>query len=160
MIRDATPDDIAAIMEIWNHAVRETVATFSSEEKTHEGLAQLLAARQEHYCFVVAEIEGRVTGFATYGPFRSGNGYRFTFENSVYLAAGAQGRGIGRALMEAVETHARGIGGHSMIAGVTASNAAAVAFHRALGYRTEALVPEAGYKFDCWHDLLLMQKFL
>jgi phosphinothricin acetyltransferase len=160
MIRDATAADIPAIGTIWNLAVRETIATFSSEEKTPEGLAALLAERQARYAFVVAEVEGSVAGFATYGQFRAGNGYRFTFEHTIYLGPETRGRGVGRVLMGAIETHARGVGGHSMIGGVSAANAPSVAFHLALGYTTTALLPQAGYKFDRWHDLLLMQKLL
>ena len=160
MIRDATPGDIPAIMTIWNNAVRDTVATFSSEEKTEAGLSALLTERRANYAFYVAEQDGAIDGFATYGQFRAGNGYRHTFENTIYLAASARGKGTGRALMAAVEDHARSIGGHSMIAAVTGSNTPAIAFHKALGYTTTALLPQAGYKFDLWHDLLLMQKLL
>lgn len=161
MIRNAKPDDLHAVLDIWNRAIRETVATFSSEEKTLDGLSQMLADRQANNdAFIVAEMDRKILGFASYKQFRVGNGYRFTFENTIYLNHEATGKGIGRNMLLWLEDHARDRGGHSMIAGVTASNTAAVAFHKRLGYADTALLPRVGYKFGQWHDLLLMQKLL
>lgn len=161
MIRDVKPADLPAIMEIWNVAICKTVATFSSQTKTHEDLVQMASERCENKdAFMVAADGKEILGFAAYRQFRPGNGYRFTFENTIYLDENAQGKGVGRALMDAIEDHARARKGHSMIAAVTASNTQAVAFHTALGYTNTALLPQAGYKFECWHDLLLMQKRL
>ncbi len=81
-------------------------------------------------------------------------------EYTLVLAPSAHGRGIGRGLLTALEDHARQGGVHSMIAGVSAENPLGIAFPAALGYAPVAVLPEVGFKFGCWMDLHLMQKFL
>jgi phosphinothricin acetyltransferase len=103
---------------------------------------------------------GGVSGFVTYVQFRGGPGYAYTVEHSVHVAEGARGRGLGRALVAAAEARARGAGVHSMIAGVAGENADGAAFHAAIGYAEIARLPEVGWKFGRWHDLILMQKML
>ena len=159
-IRPAAPADIAALLAIWNPIIRDTTITFSSDEKTAEGLAALIAARRKAgRDFFVAEAAG-VQGFASYDQFRGGNGYAHAMEHTVILGPGARGRGFGRALITAVEDHARAAGHHTMHAGVSGENRDGVAFHDRVGYRTCGIVPEAGYKFGRWLDLVLMQKRL
>lgn len=161
IIRDATVADTPAIAMIWNHNIRHTATTFTTAEKTPEGLAADIEIRRaEGKGFLVAEEAGKVLGFATYFQFRGGPGYAFTAEHSVMLDAAARGKGAGRALMAGLEAHARRAGMHSLIAGVAGENAAGVAFHAALGYREIARLPEVGRKFDRWMDLILMQKLL
>lgn len=160
MIREATIADGASIAAIWNPVIRDSLATFNSLEKTPEDVAALITARHsDGHAFFVAD-EGGIIGFATYAQFRGGVGYAHTMEHTVIMAQAARGRGVGRALMLAVEGHARAAGAHSMFAGVSAENAGAVRFHAALGYETVATLPEVGRKFDRWLDLVLMQKRL
>lgn len=161
MIRDADPKDIPEIKAIWNHYVRDSVATFSSEDKTETGLVDLLNEKRANGEAFIVSCEGdTILGFATYGQFRKGNGYRHTYESTIYLSPNARGKGMGQVLLSTIEDHCRAKGGHSLIAAVTASNEAAVAFHKSLGYSDTALLTNAGYKYDVWHDLLLMQKML
>lgn len=155
MIRPARPDDAAAIAAIWNKAIRETTITFNPDEKTTEEVAVLTA----NGCLVWDE-GGVPAGFARYFQFRGGAGYRFTAEHTIMLDEGAQGRGIGRTLMSALCAHARDAGMHSMFAGCSAENPAAVQFHAALGFDTVATLPQVGFKFGRWIDLVLMQKRL
>lgn len=161
MIRRATEGDAAAVAALWNGLIRDTTVTFTRTEKTLAEVADLIAARaRDGFAFLVAEVEGEVAGFASYAQFRGGDGYDRCMEHSIHLVHSARGRGLGRALMQAIEDHARARGVHSMIAGVSGENAAGIAFHAALGYRTIATVPEAGHKFGRWLDLVLMQKIL
>ncbi len=155
MIRPARPGDADAICAIWNRVIRETAWTFTTEEK----LPEVVAAQMAVQPWVVAD-EGAVLGFVTFSPFRGGPGYAHTVEHSVHVAEGARGHGVGRALMDAAEGNARGAGIHSMIAAVAGENPGAAAFHAALGYAEVARLPEVGWKFDRWHDLVLMQKML
>jgi L-amino acid N-acyltransferase len=161
MIRPATVADHAAILEVWNPVIRDTTIIFASEERTPEALAALIAERRAAGReFFVAEDAGRILGFASYVQFRGGNGYAHAMEHTVILAPEAHGRGLGRALMCAVEGHARIGGAHTLFAGVSGENTPAVAFHERVGFKTVARIPEAGRKFGRWLDLVLMMKFL
>ena len=121
----------------------------------------MIAARQaDGHAFLVAELDGMVRGFASYGQFRAGIGYARTMEHTVILAPDAGGNGLGRALVTAIEDHARAGGAHSIFAGVSGENEAGRAFHAALGYQTVAILPQVGFKFGRWMDLHLMQKLL
>lgn len=152
-IRLATVKDLPQVAAIWNQVIRETMQTFTSAEKTVEGLAQFDP-------IFVAEIAGQVVGFATYFPFRNGPGYARTVEHSIYIAPEGQGAGIGRALMGALETHARGRGHHVMMAGISAANPGGVKFHVKAGFQIVGRLPEVGYKNGQYLDLILAQKIL
>ncbi|WP_134680119.1 GNAT family N-acetyltransferase [Paracoccus ravus] len=160
-IRPATPEDLPAILGFWNPLIRETTITFSSEEKTLDGLTLMIASRRAAGReFFVAEADGEVLGLATYDQFRGGNGYVHAMEHTIVLAEGARGKGLGRALMQAVEDHARAAGGHTMVAGVSGENEPGVGFHLALGYEPVGRLPQSGRKFGRWLDLVLLQKIL
>lgn len=158
IVRPARPEDAAPICAIWNPVIRDTLVTFTTQEKTEAGIAADIAARGPS--FVVAEAEGQVQGFATSFPFRSGPGYAFTREHSIILRSAAHGRGVGRALMSALEEAARADGVHSLFAGVSGANPEGLAFHARLGFAEVARLPEVGFKAGRWLDLVLMQKFL
>ncbi|MCB1336415.1 MAG: N-acetyltransferase [Maritimibacter sp.] len=161
MIRLAGAWDAGDIASIWNPVIRETAITFNAVEKDPDELVRFMAARADAgQATFVAEEDGAVLGFATYGQFRGGVGYARTMEHTVMLAEAARGRGLGRGLMAAVEDHARAGGAHSMIAGVSGDNPDGVAFHAALGYVELARLPEVGWKNGRWLDLVLMQKKL
>lgn len=160
-IRGAQDRDLAGILAFWNPIIRETTVTFSSDERTPEGLAQMIAARRAAGReFLVAEQDEAILGFATYDQFRGGNGYAYAMEHTIILAPVARGRGVGRVLMAAIEDHARAGGAHSMVAGVSGENAPGIGFHLALGYEQAGLLPQSGYKFGRWLDLVLLQKLL
>ncbi|PLS22266.1 GNAT family N-acetyltransferase [Neptunicoccus cionae] len=160
-IRPATPTDADAICAIWNPIIRDTLITFTTQEKTPEGIAELLeTSASNNWPFLVAVDGAELLGFASYGPFRSGPGYAYTMEHSINLAPAARGKGTGRKLMTALEDHARAAQIHSLFAGVSAANPAAIRFHSACGFVAVATLPEAGYKFGKWLDLVLLQKLL
>lgn len=155
MIRPAIAADAPAVADIWNWAIRETTITFNPIEKSVDEVAELTAQ-----ACLVWEEEARLLGFARYFQFRDGQGYRFTVENTVMLHPDGQGRGGGRALMAALCDHAKADGKHRMFAGCSAENPGAVRFHAAVGFETVATLPEVGFKFGRWIDLVLMQKRL
>ena len=161
MIRMATPDDAAAIAAIWNPVIRDTAITFNSAEKTQGEVAELIRgkARARHAVFVAGPAGG-VAGFASYGQFRQGVGYVRAMEHTILVAPGARGTGLGRALLAAVEQHARSGGAHVLVAGVSAENPAGVSFHARMGFREVARLAQVGWKFGRAIDLVLMQKFL
>lgn len=155
MIRTARPSDASEIADIWNHAIRETTITFNPVEKSADEVARLIAQD----C-LVWDVEGRVFGFARYFPFRGGEGYRFTVEHTILLHADGHGKGGGRLLMDALFADAKAAGKHTMFAGCSAENPGAVAFHASLGFAKVATLPEVGFKFGRWIDLVLMHKTL
>ena len=157
-IRPAQAQDAAAMAAIWNPIIRDSAITFTTEEKTPEAIAAMLAAPEG--VWLVAEEGGALLGFAGYGPFRGGPGYAASREVTVHLAADARGRGLGRALMQALEAEARAAHIHVLIAGISGENPGAVAFHAALGFEEVGRMPEVGQKFGRWMTLLLMQKIL
>lgn len=160
IIRPALPADIPAILDLWNPFIRDTMVTFSSEEKTADSLSDMIAARRRAgQEFFLAE-DGALFGIATYAQFRGGNGYAHAMEHTIILSHEAKGKGVGRALMTHLENHARAGGAHTLFAGVSSGNPDGVAFHEKIGFTVVARIPEVGRKFDRWWDLVLMQKIL
>ena len=156
MIRQTRPIDALPIALIWNRVIRDTAATFTTVEKT----AQSVAEAMDRQPFLVAERDGRVAGFATYAPFRAGPGYAHTMEHSIHITADARGQGLGKTLLQALERHARQAGVRHLIAAIGGENTDGAAFHTAMGYTEVGRLPQVGWKFDRWHDLVLMQKIL
>lgn len=161
ILRNARPTDAAAIAALWTPIIRDTLITFTTEEKTAADVAMLIEARQAAgQGALVAEEAGTVLGFASYGPFRAGPGYRHSAEHTILLTPEARGRGVGRALMQALIAHATKAGIHALIGGVSGANPGAVAFHAALGFAEVGRLPQVGYKSGQWLDLVLMQRLL
>ncbi len=158
IIRPAEGTDAGAIADIANAVVRDTLVTFTTEERSVDRVFNDIKDKSGR--FFVADQGGTVVGFATYGPFRNGPGYAATSEHSVLLAPEARGRGVGRALMEALQDAALRNGVHVLVAGISSANPGAVLFHKALGFREVGRMPEVGRKWDQWLDLILMQKNL
>ena len=160
MIRPATPADVPAITGIINQVIRETTITVTSVEKSESDVLAMITERRAlgHELFV-ADVGG-VLGYASYAQFRPSPGYLRTMEHSVALSAAGQGRGLGRALLAAVESHAKAAGAHVLIAAITADNTQSISFHKGLSCAQVGLLPQVGYKFGRYHDLVLMQKFL
>ncbi len=154
MIERAEANDARAVTELWNEVIRETTITFTTTPKTEAAIAELIESQP----VFVARDRGICLGFATYGQFRGGDGYAHTMEHAIYLSGAARGRGLGRALLTAVENSARGDGAHSLIAGISGENEGGIAFHAAMGFAPVGRIPEAGRKFERFLDLVLMQK--
>jgi phosphinothricin acetyltransferase len=160
-IRHAEPGDASAIAAVWNPVIRDTLITFNSVERSADEIAAMIAENraQDHVWLVVEEDDG-VFGFASYSQFRKGIGYARTMEHTVILTPQAWGRGIGRRLMDTLAGEARARGIHSLIGGVSAANAAGIDFHARIGFTEVGRLPEVGWKFGRWLDLVLMQKRL
>lgn len=157
IIRPAGLGDAAQIAAIQNGVIRDTAVTFNAEEKTPDMIA---LAIETCPCFMVADTGDQVVGFASYAQFRGGVGYARTMEHTIVLAPDARGQGAGRALMEAIEVHARAANVGSLWAGVSGENPDGIAFHAKLGFVEIARLPRVGFKFGRWMDLVLMQKWL
>lgn len=160
IVRDAEERDIPSILAIWNPAIRDSLATFNSEEKSGADIVDMIAEkRMAGHAFIVAEDDG-ILGFAYFGQFRGGKGYARTMEHTIYVAEEAKGKGAGKSLMSAIEDRAILAGAHTIFAGVSAENPAGIAFHTRLGYSEVARLRDVGRKFDRWIELVLLQKYL
>ena len=158
LIRDATPDDAAAIAAIYNDAVRHTTAILMEGEVGAENRVQWMAARQAlGYPVLVAEAEGAVIGYAAFGDWRPFDGFRGTVENSVYVAPAARGQGVAQALLAALIPRAVACGKHVIVAAITSENAASLRLHEKLGFVETARMPEVGQKFGRWLELVFLQ---
>lgn len=161
MIRPARAADAPALAILLNHWILHTAVTFNPVPKTDADLMAMIADKAAAgHAFLVAEQAGQVIGQASYGQFRGGAGYRTCMEHSISLLPGTPRQGLGRALLTAVEDHARAGGAHQMIAGISGENPDGQAFHARMGYHHLATIAEAGFKFGRYMDLVLMQKFL
>lgn len=161
IVRPASDADLPEIAAIWAPIIRDTTITFASDERPPEVLAALVADRRAAGReFFVAEDAESILGFATYAQFRGGNGYITSMEHTIILAPEASGRGVGRALMRAVEDHARAGGAHTMVGVVSAENEPGIAFHAACGYADCGRLPEVGRKFGRYLDAVMMVKVL
>lgn len=162
IVRAADPArDGGAILAIVNDAILNTTAWYEYEPWDGARLTSWFdAKRAGGWPLLVAEADGATLGFASFGPFRDRPAYVRTVEHSVYVAAAARGRGIGRRLLDALVTEAGARGLHTMIGGVDAANDGSLAFHRAAGFVEAGRMREVGWKFDRWLDLIFMQKLL
>jgi phosphinothricin acetyltransferase len=161
IVRDASPGDLTAVQAIYAHHVLTGLGSFEEQPPDLEELGrrfQAIAAAGLPY--LVAELEGRVVGYAYAGPFRPRPAYRHTVENSVYVAPGMEGRGIGRALLTTLVDRCTALGRRQMVAviGGGYDNAASARIHAALGFKEAALLKSVGWKFGRWLDVLMMQR--
>jgi L-amino acid N-acyltransferase len=161
IVRPALDADMDQVAVIWEPILRDTTITFAGDIRTPETLIRTAADRRaDGREFFVAADGPQILGFATYGQFRGGSGYVTAMEHTIILAADAQGRGVGRALMAAVEDHAMAGGAHTMVAVVSGENPEAVAFHQAVGYVEYGTLPQIGRKFGRYLDAVFMVKLL
>lgn len=157
--RDAAAVDLQAMLAIYNHAVAHTTASYDYEPRSMERQQAWFAAKQEAGLPVlVARAGGEVAGFASYGPFRAWDGYRFTVEHGVYVAEPFRRRGIASSLVRTLIERAGAQGLHLMVAGIDAANAGSIELHRRLGFEDAGVLREAGYKFGRWLDLAFMTR--
>lgn len=160
-IRDARDDDLPEILAIHNDAVLTTTAIWNSTPvDLDDRRAWLVARRAAGYPVLVAERNGVVAGYASFGDWRAWEGYRFTVENSIYIRADQRGHGLGSALLGPLVEAADALGKHVMVAGIEASNDASIRLHRRHGFDQVAHFREVGQKFGRWLDLVFLQRML
>ncbi|HVV03487.1 MAG TPA: GNAT family N-acetyltransferase [Puia sp.] len=160
-IRAGKEQDLPALLDIYNHIIVNTTAVYHYQPHTMEMRKAWYDARvKEGFPVFVAEDDGKVVGFSSYGPFRPWPAYKYTMENSVYVADGQRGKGIGKLLMEPLIDYARAHEVHAIIAVIDASNDASVQLHRGFGFEEVGHFRQVGYKFDRWLDLTFMELVL
>lgn len=162
MVRPAEAGDIAAITGIYAEVVRNGTATFEIEPP---GTAEM--ARRQHallagdYPYVVAERAGVIAGYAYAGPYHARPAYRWTVEDSIYIAPQFQRGGLGRLLLARLIADAESRGFRQMIAVVGDShNTASIALHAAFDFRQSGTLKSVGFKHGRWLDIVVMQRAL
>ena len=161
-IRAASQADISAITRIYADAVEHGTASFELEPPSEAEMARRMQELTNiGFPYLAADVDGTLAGYAYAGPYRARPAYRFTVENSVYVAPEAQGRGVGRALLKALIEAAERSGYRQMIAVIGDSGqTASIALHAALGFAYVGTLPYVGFKFGRWLDTVLMQRSL
>ncbi|MBK7546566.1 MAG: N-acetyltransferase [Rhodoferax sp.] len=162
MIRPSRDEDIAAITAIYAHHVLNGTGTFEVDPPS---VADMTSRRADVLAkglpFIVAEEAGQVIGYAYCTWFKPRPAYRFSAEDSIYLAPGVHGKGIGRALLAELAAQAERVGIRKLIAVIgDSSNAGSVGVHRSLGFEHVGILKSCGWKFDQWLDVVLMEKAL
>ncbi len=157
-VRDAGPEDIEAICAIYRHYVLTSKATFETEPPDAAELARRWAdVVQRGLPWLVAERHGQVVGYAYAAPYRVRVAYRFTVEDSVYVAPRALGQGCGRALLEALVARCTAAGYRAMVAVIgDSANAGSIALHKTCGFAPAGTLPSVGWKLGQWVDSVLM----
>ena len=161
-IRAASEADLPGILAIYNDVIATSTAVYTSEPSTLEERRTWFSARHvQNFPVLVATDGGEILGFASFGEWRGAwPGFRCTVEHSVHVRADVRGRGVGRALVEALFPAALALGKHVMIGAIDAANDASIRFHARLGFERVACFREVGHKFGRWLDLIFMQRFL
>jgi L-amino acid N-acyltransferase YncA len=162
IVRPATPADTAAIAAIYGHHVLHGLGTFEEVPPTEADMATRMAAVQDKGLpYLVAEGDGGILGFAYAAPFRHRSAYRFTAEDSVYIAPDAIGQGVGKALLSAVIEACEALGVRQLNAVIgDEGNLASIGLHTALGFERTGASRSVGYKHGRWVDIVFMQKAL
>jgi L-amino acid N-acyltransferase len=155
----AGAQDLPGLTAIYNEVIATSTAVYSDQPVTlAERTAWWQRRTQEGYPVLIARDARGVSGFATFGDFRTWPGYRFTVEHTVHVRADVRGQGVGSQLLQALLPYAHALGKHVMIAGVDAANGDAIRFHERLGFTRAGCLREVGFKFGRWLDLVFLQR--
>ncbi len=161
LVRAATAADAAAVADIYNYFVANTVVTFEEEAVSAADMSARIADVQGiGLPWLVAELDGQVAGYCYATRWKTRSAYRHSVETTVYLKNGSEGRGIGRTLYSALLPILRSSGIHSVIGGVALPNAASVALHEKLGFEQVARFRQVGFKHGRWVDVAYWQLVL
>nr|WP_295662131.1 GNAT family N-acetyltransferase [Polymorphobacter sp.] len=161
MIRDALPADVAAIVAIYDHHVRNGVATYDTEAPSIYAMqAKLEAVRAAGWPWLVVEHDGGVAGYAYATQIRDRAGYRYTAEDSIYVAASHTRQGLGGRLLTTLVARCEAAGFRQLIAVIGGAEPGSIALHAAAGFSEVGRLHAVGFKFGRWLDNVYMQRAL
>ena len=162
MLRDARDGDMEAVRAIYAHHVLHGLGSFEEEPPSLDDMrARRAAVLAAGLPWPVAEIDGRIAGYAYAGPFRPRAAYRYAVEDSVYVRDGMAGKGVGRALLTALLARCTDMGFRQMIAIIgDSANHGSIGLHRALGFEMVGTIRSVGFKHGRWVDSVLLQRAL
>ncbi len=160
LVRDAADGDMGAVQAIYAEHVRTGLASFEDAPPDVDEMARRRAAVLElGLPYRVADYEGTVKGFAYAGPYRHRPAYRYSLENSVYVASDALRLGLGRLLLADLIERCTALGYRQMVAIIGDSqNQASINLHARLGFQTTGALTSVGFKFGRWVDSVIMQR--
>src|SRR5262245_30682791 len=157
-IRHATENDLPDLLLIYNDIILHTTAVYDYEPHTMEMRRQWFEAKKQQGLPVfVADEAGMILGFSSIGPFRAWAAYKYSVENSVYVAAAERGKGIGKLLIPPLIEATKKLGLHTIIASIDATNESSLRLHRRFGFEEVAHFKQVGWKFGRWLDLKFLQ---
>lgn len=159
-IRDCTAADITAVTGVYAHHVLHGLATFEETPPDEaEMLSRFQSVKERGLPYLVALNGGAIVGYAYAAPYRLRSAYRYALEDSIYISADFQGRGVGKALLSELIQRCEAWGGRQMIAIIgDSANRASIALHERLGFEHAGLFKSVGFKFGRWVDSVLMQR--
>ncbi|MFJ7648307.1 GNAT family N-acetyltransferase [Lysinibacillus sp. NPDC097279] len=154
MIREATPNDLMDILSIYNDAIVHTTAVYTYKPQTLENRQSWYDQKmQEGNPILVYELEKKVVGFATFGPFRAWPAYKYSIEHSIYVDKNYRKKGIGTTLLTELIAIATEREYMTLIAGIDAQNEKSIDMHKNFGFVYSGTIKKAGFKFNRWLDL-------
>jgi len=161
-IRPAIPNDLPTILDIYNEAILNTTATAEYNPHTLDMRREWYDShRRDNLPIFVAEADqGHVIGWSSLSRFHSRYGYRFTAEDSIYVAADSRGLGAGKALLRPLIDSAHALGLHVILASIDSSNEASIRLHQKFGFEVVGQLNEVIYKFDRWLSTVFMELLL
>lgn len=161
-VRDARDSDMAAVQMIYGPYVTHSTGTFEEYPPSVEQMTERFhTVTSAGYPYLVAEIDGAIGGFTYGSQFRLRSAYRYTVEDSIYMAPEHAGRGIGRVLLGELIARCSAAGFRQMIAMVgDSANARSLQLHQRMGFTREAVLTNIGFKHGRWVDMVLMKRAL
>ena len=161
-LRPAIREDCPGILTIYNDAVLKTTASYDYEPRTirHRRAWFDEHQRDGYPIFVAVDETGLILGWGSLSAYHDRAGYRFTVENSIYIAEEHRGKGIGKMLLEALIEAARERGFHCIIAAIDGANQVSIELHRKFGFEVVGHFKRVGYKFNRWLDVVYMELLL
>lgn len=158
--RLARPEDAAAIAAIYNEGIADRIATFETEPRTAEQITRQLLDRGDRFPTLVAEVHGRVVAWAAAGPYRARPAYAGVAEHSVYVARSARGKGVGRAVLDALCRAYAERGFWKLVSRIFPENTASLALHGHCGFRVVGVYERHGKLEGEWRDCVIVERLL
>lgn len=152
----------AAILEILNEAILNSTALYDYKPRTAEDMVNWFEVKRAGNFPVIGieSAEGELLGFASYGTFRAWPAFKYSVEHSIYVHKDHRGQGLGRELLAAIIEAARLQQKHALIGAIDAENFGSIALHEKFGFKAVGTLPQVGFKFGRWLDLVFYQLIL
>ena len=157
MIRPIEEKDVGECPALYNYYVLNTTCSFEEAEVTFEDFSSRVKMISAKYPYIVAEVGGKVLGFAYVHEFMVRSAYRFSVELSLYVEKDARGQNIGSALLEDILKRCKEQGLKQVVSIITAENEMSCRFHEKKGFKFVGEVEKVGYKFGKWLNIKYYQ---